>query len=435
MTRLPCPLSRPVFLLLAPLFVLAGCNTNDLQPLKLNTSATAVMQGGSGAAVNASGGRKSDTVTWRLLPGSAGTLTPSSDTRSAVYMPDTGAAGTSASPGIEAKLGNDTQSLTLQVQPSPASTSITALPAWWQATVNNATGSSVITGQPRAFAADGAGGYYVAYAAPVAKVVRVKPGETPADVPGLVNHVIIGTDKDNALYLVESTADFAVTVRKRTRDGKLTVVTRTAAHDGKRATVDGASGVATAKNPRFTVDSAGNLYALDGSKIRKIAADGSWGTLAGDGCGMGDAQQCPDYPVAGKGNAVRLPATTAIASDAGGTLYVASAAAIVKVTQAGDATIMAGGKNINSSRVDGSGGDARFLQPQSLAPDTAGNVLVLDHDTVRRVTPAGVVSTVASGIGARELAHPELAPIELRLNSDGSVDFLRAVDIRRVKIQ
>jgi hypothetical protein len=60
---------------------------------------------------------------------------------------------------------------------------------------------------------------------------------------------------------------------------------------------------------------------------------------------------------------------------------------------------------------------------------------VLDHDTVRRVTPAGVVSTVASGIGARELAHPELAPIELRLNSDGTVDFLRAVDIRRVKIQ
>jgi hypothetical protein len=422
-------------LLLTPLLLIAGCNTNDLQPLKLHAPASAVMQGGNGVLVSASGGKKTDSVTWRLLPGSAGTLTPREDTRSAIYMPEPATAGTPAQPGIEAKMGSDTQTLTLPVQSSPASETIAALPAWWQATVNNASSSSVITGQPRAFAPDGAGGYYVAYAAPVAKVVRVKPGEAPADVPGLVNHHIIGTDKDGALYLVESKTDLSITVRKRTRDGNLTVLTRTAPHDGKRATVDGAAGIATVKYSRLSVDSAGNLYAQDEGKVRKIAADGSWSTLAGDGCGMGDAPKCPDYPVAGKGNAARLPAMSAIASDAAGSVYVASAAAIVKITQAGDVTIVAGGRNTNSSRIDASGADARFLQPMSMALDTAGNLLVLDHDTVRRVTPAGVVSTVAAGVGAKELAHPESAAVELRLNGNNTIDFLRAVDIRRVKVQ
>jgi hypothetical protein len=48
---------------------------------------------------------------------------------------------------------------------------------------------------------------------------------------------------------------------------------------------------------------------------------------------------------------------------------------------------------------DGAGADARFLFPQGLALDSAGNVLVADsgNSLLRRITPEGVVSTLLSG--------------------------------------
>ncbi|RZJ23077.1 MAG: hypothetical protein EOO54_11080 [Haliea sp.] len=44
---------------------------------------------------------------------------------------------------------------------------------------------------------------------------------------------------------------------------------------------------------------------------------------------------------------------------------------------------------------DGVGSAARFFAPTAMAADAAGNLLVADLTTIRKVTPAGVVTTVA----------------------------------------
>jgi hypothetical protein len=422
------------YVLFPLLATLAACNTNDTKPLKLQATSSTVMQGGSGVTLSASGGRKSDKVSWRLLPGATGTLVPSADGRSAVYTPTADITANPTTLAIEAKMGDETQTIALELQPPPASELVVSLPAWWQAFPNAAAGAPVIQGEPRSYAPDGNGGYYVSYAQPVSKLVRVKAGADPVDVAGLGGQGIIGGLKDGTLYLLDGSATQGYTVRKRTPDGRSTVLTRTAPYSDRQATVDGPSGMATAAAPRFALDSASNLYALDGTKVRKVAQDGSWGTLAGDGCGMGSgAPACPATPVAGKGAGARLSAPLAIASDASGTLYVADGGAILKVTQGGDVTVLAGGKE--SGSVDGDGGNARFSLPVSLAVDGAGNVAVLDNGKVRRITPSGTVTTVAGGLGAFDPAHPELAATMLRVGDNGTVEYLRAVDIRRVKVQ
>ncbi|GAB2862233.1 hypothetical protein GCM10027277_33500 [Pseudoduganella ginsengisoli] len=414
---------------------LTACNTNDLKPLTVQATSSTVMQGGSGVTLNASGGRKSDKVTWRLLPGATGTLTPSGDTRSAVYTPPADVTATATTTSIEAKMGDETQTFALKLQPPPASELVASLPAWWQAYPNGTSGKPLIQGEPRGFAPDGNGGYYVTYAAPVLKFVRVKAGADVAEINGLGSQGIIGGLKDGTLYLTEGSAAQGLTIRKRTPDGKSTVLTRTAAYDSKQGPVDGVSGAATAYSPRFAFDSNGNLYALDGSKVRKIAQDGSWSTLAGDGCDMASsAPKCPDAPVPGKGSSARLAIPVAIASDPAGTLYVIDGSYILKVTQAGDVTILAGGKEDRS--VDGDSGSARFELPNSLAADSAGNVYVMDEGRLRRISSSGTVTTLAAGLGAfRDLAHPELYASRVRMGDNGTVEYLRAVDIRRVKVQ
>lgn len=432
MTRLSPRFALP-YALVPLLAVLAGCGADGPTGLKVQATTSTVMQGGSAIAISATGGRKGDKVSWKLLPASAGTLTPSADTRSAIYFPGTtGATGTL---NIEATLRSDKQVLTLQVQPSPASELVASLPQWWQTV--NVTGGTGITGEPRGFAPDGAGGYYISYAAPTAKVVQVKAGGIPVEVSALAGYGIIGGAKDGTLYLAQDAGNNALTISKRTPDGKLAVLTRTAQHDGKKATIDGPSGTATAMSPRFAVDGSGNLYALDVSKVRKIASDGSWGTLAGDGCGMGGAAACPAFPAAGKGSAARIGQGAAIVAGTEGTLYVASAGSILKVTAAGDVTILAGATNerSDSRMIDGAGTDAYFHQPLSLSLDATGNLYALDYDTIRRITPAGAVSTVATGIGAQQQGRLELSATRIRINDDGTLVFLRAVDLRRVKVQ
>jgi streptogramin lyase len=128
--------------------------------------------------------------------------------------------------------------------------------------------------------------------------------------------------------------------------------------------------------------------------IGRLAAQDSVSTFAGSALVTGAA----DGP---RTNALFSdPADLAIAPD--GTIYVADSAnhTIRRIATNGLVSTFAGAAGTNGF-ANGPGADARFDSPTGLALDTAGNLLVADtgNHTVRRITPTGVVNTLAGFAG------------------------------------
>jgi len=113
----------------------------------------------------------------------------------------------------------------------------------------------------------------------------------------------------------------------------------------------------------------------------------------------------------GAGAAARFRYPSAEAVNAAGTVYVADSGGctIRAVTPDGGVTTLAG-TYATCGSADGTGAGARFGSPLGLALDDAGNLYVADavNHEIRKVTPAGVVTTV--------LGAPHQAGIRLGLD-------------------
>src|SRR5205823_13030124 len=111
-------------------------------------------------------------------------------------------------------------------------------------------------------------------------------------------------------------------------------------------------------------------------------------TLAGGGFGSAD----------GTGSAALFGNPTGVAVDNAGNVYVADTVndTIRKVTPEGVVTTLAGSPGSGGS-TDGTGSVARFYRPYGVAVDSVGQVYVADtiNNTIRSVTPEGVVTTLA----------------------------------------
>ncbi len=105
-----------------------------------------------------------------------------------------------------------------------------------------------------------------------------------------------------------------------------------------------------------------------------------------------------------------LPRASGLAVDGGGNVFVASNLTIRRIRTTGQVSTVAGTPNVLGS-VDGTGAAARFREPRKLAVEPSGNLLISDGTTLRRMTPANVVTTVMGVDGDRAVrlgASPRL---------------------------
>jgi sugar lactone lactonase YvrE len=145
-------------------------------------------------------------------------------------------------------------------------------------------------------------------------------------------------------------------------------------------------------NPHgVAVAADGTVYVADSynHRIRAISPDGVVSVLAGGAKGFGD----------GSGLAARFNSPTGLAVDAAGTVYVADAGndRIRKITSAGIVSTLAGDKQ---GFADGKGPGAAFHTPYAVALAPNGDVYVADagNNRICRVDAAGTVVTLASGL-------------------------------------
>ena len=100
----------------------------------------------------------------------------------------------------------------------------------------------------------------------------------------------------------------------------------------------------------------------------------------------------------GTGSGARFNAPEGVAVDSAGVVYVADTISdtIRKITPGGVVTTLAGFYG-SLGAVDGIGLTARFADPFGVAADANGNVYVVDrtNHTIRKVTAAGNVTTFA----------------------------------------
>ena len=285
-------------------------------------------------------------------------------------------------------------------------------------------GSAASFSSPGSLGLDPSGNVYVADTgnnairritpAGVTSTVATNVGASQAQAQGVIFNVlpffnvtgdgvgnIIVTDRNSHL------------VRRLMPDGSLATVAGSQWPDGTpdyrlRVLV----GFADRSRPQAVAgDGLGNIYIVDGNRIRKI-------TLAG-----GDS-----FLTCGTDNYC-LPANTAflsgIAADAFGNVYVANGCTIVKIAPAGTSVILAG-NFASCGFIDGSGSEAKFNARAALAVDGIGNVFVADtrNHAVRKVTPAGVVTTIAgapgtSGVRLGTLPASLASPTGIAITADG----------------
>jgi sugar lactone lactonase YvrE len=259
---------------------------------------------------------------------------------------------------------------------------------------------------PAALAVDGQGNTFVADARNhvIRKVTAAGAVSTFAGLVGVAGSMDgtgvgarfnqpqgIDVDASGLLYVADTGNH---TIRTITAGG---VVTTLAGSAGNVGPLDGSGTSALFNNPQAIAvdDSSGFIYVADtwSHTIRKVTSGGSVSTLAGQAGFAGGSD--------GTNGKARFYYPAGITAS-GGNIYVADGFnhTVRKITAAGVVTTIAGMPGAWGT-ADGTNSDARFFQPQGIAVDGAGTIFVMDagNQTVRRISASGTNWTVTTVAG------------------------------------
>lgn len=273
-------------------------------------------------------------------------------------------------------------------------------------------GGAALNSQPSAavgLATDPAGNLYVADAGSH-RIVKITPdgsyslfagnGSTGYSGDGgqALNAAIWGPygvafDSSGNMYITSSQSG---TIRRITPAGIISTIAGTGVQ-GDGRTGDGESALSTPLNSptSIAVDAAGNVYFLDSPRIRKIDTRGILSTV------LGAAPCCLSADGSAAANAYVEAMDFAL--DSAGNLFVtdASRAAIRRVSPAGIISTVAGYAAFRGHAGDGGLAISALLAaPFGIAVDRAGNIYVADEPSgrIRKISAAGTITTVAGGM-------------------------------------
>ncbi len=273
---------------------------------------------------------------------------------------------------------------------------------------DNSTGSAARFNSPRGLAWMGNGHLgvvdgqsntvrYVGTTGDVTTIAGVPPGAVDGTGSAARFFLPEGIVFDGAgnLYVTDSNNR---AIRKVTTAGVVTTFSG-ALTPSFGSSIDGPAGAARFIFPRGLArdPATGVLYVFDQGTIRKIATDGSVSFLAGSNTGATGTTD-------GTGNAARFGSTGFIALAPSGDLYVTDSNnhTIRRVTTAGVVSTVAG-VAASANTVDGSlasgaaSSPVRFSSPQGIAIDATGNIYVAQNsgNVIRKIDTAGNVTTLA----------------------------------------
>jgi hypothetical protein len=174
------------------------------------------------------------------------------------------------------------------------------------------------------------------------------------------------------------------------------------------------------------VDASGNIYIADtlNHRIRKVDIGGIITTVAGDGT-LGYSGDN------GSATSAELTGPAGVALDASSNIYICDNSRIRKVSPSGIITTVAGNGYADSNGNGGYSGDngpatsAELNEPQGVTIDASGNIYIADvqNNRIRKVSPDGVITTVA-GDGTQDYSGDSgsATSAELNLPSGVAVD-------------
>ncbi|MET0262244.1 MAG: MBG domain-containing protein, partial [Rariglobus sp.] len=313
-------------------------------------------------------------------------------------------------------------------QITPAGDVTTLAGSVGQTSLTNGTGTAASFNLPTGLAYDAANGGVLYIADTGNKVIRkIASG-------AVVTTLATGFGEPIALALSPDGSQLYVADNIRHTISRITVsngvVALFAGSSGVPGDVDGAGTDARFNSPRgLAFDPAGNLYVseAEGNRIRKITTGGVVSTLAGSGTiggtdGVGTAARF----LVPTGLVYHAPTSRVIVAD--------SINSRIRWLEVSTATVsnLAGPITGSAGAVDGLGDVSRFRGPRALAKDSAGNIYVADraNHLIRKITPAGVVTTLAGSAGESGSTNGTGSdarfnePSGIAASSDGSVLYV-----------